>query len=258
MSCHALWPGGFLNVEPPVRLLIGWVASRELGDLVHFGGDDRGIAAFASKQRLREDVIVRRAAMPIAVVQIGVAEHVNDATSIDRARFDKRVLGFASIGTAVHAQRAADSAGNAAHERQPGNAGLLRGARYLDIGDRCAGAHGNALDHNVTETTAKPDDNARNATVAHDEIRTKADDDDGDLGWQMGQEITEIGFVLGHEQNLRRAANAKPGELCERLVAKQSAAQTRRVLFDDGNEVGNIHPVTLPPPILLGARRPIG
>ena len=28
ISCQAFWPGGFLKVEPPVRLLIGCVASR--------------------------------------------------------------------------------------------------------------------------------------------------------------------------------------------------------------------------------------
>src|SRR5207237_3841688 len=28
ISCQALWPGGFLKVEPPVRLFTGWVASR--------------------------------------------------------------------------------------------------------------------------------------------------------------------------------------------------------------------------------------
>ena len=41
MSCQDLWPGGFLKVEPPVRVLIGWVDSRALGDLVHGGGDLR-------------------------------------------------------------------------------------------------------------------------------------------------------------------------------------------------------------------------
>src|SRR5271155_5504025 len=29
ISCQAFWPGGFLKVEPPVRLLIGCVASRD-------------------------------------------------------------------------------------------------------------------------------------------------------------------------------------------------------------------------------------
>src|SRR5712672_502635 len=29
INCQALWPGGFLKVEPPVRLLIGCVASRD-------------------------------------------------------------------------------------------------------------------------------------------------------------------------------------------------------------------------------------
>ena len=37
-------PGGFLKVEPPVRLLIGWRRLAQLGDLVHLGGDGSGIA----------------------------------------------------------------------------------------------------------------------------------------------------------------------------------------------------------------------
>ena len=39
---------------------------------------------------------------------------------------------------------------------------------------------------------------------------------------RFDREIAEIGFVLRHEQNLRRSADAKPGQLGERLVAQQA------------------------------------
>ena len=67
------------------------------------------------------------------------AQGVHASAPIDRARLDQRVFGFAPIGAAVHAQRAADRAGNAAHERQTANAGLLCCACDLDI------RHGGAL-----------------------------------------------------------------------------------------------------------------
>ena len=142
MSCQALWPGGFLKVEPPVRLLIGCVASRDFGDLVHLGGDRGRIAALAREQRLREDVIVRRAAMAIGVMHVGIAADVDAALRGRRARASiSASLVSRAIGAAIHAQRAADAAGNAAQERQAGDAGLLRRARDLDVGHRGAGAH---------------------------------------------------------------------------------------------------------------------
>ena len=62
------------------------------------------------------------------------------ALPVDRPRLDQRVLGLAAVGAAVHAQRAADRAGNAAKEGEPGDAGLLRRARDLDVRHRGAGA----------------------------------------------------------------------------------------------------------------------
>jgi hypothetical protein len=38
-------------------------------------------------------------------------------------------------------------------------------------------------------------------------------------------------FVLRHEQHLRRAADAKPGQFGERLVGQQAAAQLRHRAF---------------------------
>ena len=47
MSCQAFAPGGFLKVEPPVRVLTGWVEDARLGDRVHLGEDRAAIAGAA-------------------------------------------------------------------------------------------------------------------------------------------------------------------------------------------------------------------
>ena len=133
---------------------------------------------------------------------------------VDAARLDQRVLGLAAIGAAVHAQRAADRAGNAAKEREPGDAGLLRRARDLHVGHAGAGADARVgLDLHVAEAAAEPDHHARHAAVAHDQVGAEPDDGDRNLGRQVLEEIGEIGLVLRHEQHLRRPADAEPGQL---------------------------------------------
>ena len=82
-----------------------------LGDLVHGARDLGRIAGLALKQRLGEDQILRRAAMAVGVVHVGIRQHVQRSPPVDRARLDENVLGLAAIGSTVHAQRAADRAG---------------------------------------------------------------------------------------------------------------------------------------------------
>ena len=110
------------------------------------------------------------------------AEHVHAALPVDGARFDQRVLGLAAIGAAVHAQRSADRARDAAQEGEPGNAGLLRRARDLHIRHRRAGAHARVLDRGRIEAAAEPDHHARHAAVAHDEIGAEPDDGHRNFG----------------------------------------------------------------------------
>ena len=96
--------------------------------------------------------------------------------AIDGARLDQHVLGFAAVCAGVHAQRAADGAGNAAVEGEAGDAGLGGGARHLHVGDGGAGAHAMAgLDRDVGEAAAEADDDTRDAAVAHQEVGAKAD-----------------------------------------------------------------------------------
>ena len=63
-----------------------------------------------------------------------------------------------------------------------------------------------------------------------------------DVGWQMGKQIGEIGFVLRHEQNLRRTADAKPGQLGKRLVGQQ-AGRAAAGIFERrrADDVGKAH-----------------
>ncbi len=69
-----LSPGGFLKVEPPVRLLIGCVASRYSVILSISAAMAARIARPALECGLGEDEILRRAAMPVAVMHVGVGE----------------------------------------------------------------------------------------------------------------------------------------------------------------------------------------
>src|SRR5687767_3910501 len=74
------------------------------------------------------------------------------------------------------------------------------------------------------EALAQPDDDARNATIADEEIGADADHRDGNIRRRMSEESCEIRLVQGGEQNLRPAAGAKPREVGERPIRLQPAA----------------------------------
>ena len=148
------------------------------------------------------------------------------ALRVDAARLDQHVLGLAAIGAGVHAQRAADGAGNAAQECEPGDAGLLRRPRDASVQHRRAGAMrmpSSTVD--LAEAAAEPDHDAGHAAVAHDQVGAEPDDGHRNVGGQARQERGEIVLVRRQEQHLRRPADAEPGELGQRLVGEQPAAQ---------------------------------
>src|SRR6202043_1529689 len=59
---------------------------------------------------------------------------------------------------------------------------------------------------------------------------------------QIGQRISQVLLVFRHEQNLRRAADAKPGQFRKRLVRQQPAAQRRPFGFQLRGDVGKAPP----------------
>ena len=182
-----------MKVEPPVRLLIGWVASRLSVILSISAAMAARIAGRALEQRLGEDDVLGRAAMAVAVVHVGVGEDVQAALPVDAARLDQHVLGLAPVGAAVHAQRAADRARNAAQEREAGDARLLRRAGHLHVRHRGAGAHAMVrLDRDVIEAAPEPDHDARHAAVAHDQVGAETDHGDRNVGRYAGEQIGEV------------------------------------------------------------------
>jgi hypothetical protein len=93
----------------------------------------------------------------------------------------------------------------------------------------------------VVEAAAEPDHHTGHAAVAHDGVGAGADRDRRTIGRQIAQEIRKIVFVLRQEENLRRAADAKPGQLGERLVGEQPSAQVRHARFQFARDIGETH-----------------
>src|SRR5829696_8774324 len=111
--------GGVLESRAAGLLLDGLGRLARLRDPLHLGLDRRLIARAALKQGLREDHICGRARMPIGEAHVGMAEDADVALAADPAHLDEYVRRLAAVGAGVHAQRAADRAGDAAKKREP-------------------------------------------------------------------------------------------------------------------------------------------
>src|SRR5262249_61349388 len=128
------------------------------------------------------------------------AEAARPAGPVAPPALDRRVLGLAAVGAAVHAQCPAYRAGNAAEEGEPRDRRLLRATADFHVRRSCAGADPRAvLDLHLAEAATETNDDARDAAIAHDQVGAEPNDDDGDLRRQMGEEIGEVRLVLAHE-----------------------------------------------------------
>ena len=105
------------------------------------------------------------------------------ALAVDGARLDQNLFCFAAVRAAIHAKRAADTAGDAAIEGETGDPGFGSGARDLDVGhggparSLCA-----VFDRDLAETAPEPDHDARDAAVANEKIGAEPDDGDRNVG----------------------------------------------------------------------------
>src|SRR5262249_27368931 len=85
------------------------------------------------------------------------------------ARTNQHVLGLAPVSAAIHAQRAADRAWNAAIERKPRDAGLLRGFRDAQVGHCGPGTDAMIrLDLRLVEAAPEADHDTLDTSVTHD------------------------------------------------------------------------------------------
>src|SRR6266436_9349641 len=125
--------------------------------LVHAGADRLRCGDQPLKARGREDDRGIDAAVAIDELHAGIVEYLFSAVAANTASLDQNILGFSAIGAGVHAQRAADGAGNAEEEFQPADIG-----RYRCLGDALVersrtGADDIAIGAGLAETTrAKP------------------------------------------------------------------------------------------------------
>src|SRR4029077_2035182 len=102
---------------------------------------------------------------------IGAGQGAQVPCTIDAARLDQDILGFAAISAGVHAQRATDAAGNAAVELEARNTGIAGGAGQTNVEHTGSGAQTMAgLDADLAEAVADPDHHTRNAAIADNDV----------------------------------------------------------------------------------------
>src|SRR5690606_4483298 len=111
-----------------------------LGNLFHLLEDVLRLARPALIGGFRKNPVPRHAAMAVAVTHVSEREDVDVALAVDGAGLDENVLRLRAVGAAVHPQRAADGARDAAIECEARNAGVSRRAGHLHIRHGGAGA----------------------------------------------------------------------------------------------------------------------
>ena len=136
------------------------------------------------------------------------------------------------MGAAIHAQRAADAARNAAIEGEAGDAGIGRGARDLHVGHGGAGAEPASLASILI--SPKPLPPSRITTPAMPPSRTSRLEPSpmmvtGMSDRRVRQEISEVGLVGRRIENLGRTADAEPGEIGKHGAGLELAAQLREL-----------------------------
>src|SRR5690606_5210540 len=73
-----------------------------LSNLFHLLEDFRGLAGSALVCGLGEDPVRGHAAVPVAVAHLGNRKHMDGALAVDSAGLDEHILGFRSMGAAIH------------------------------------------------------------------------------------------------------------------------------------------------------------
>ena len=141
------------------------------------------------------------------------------AVTSDCRCLDQHVLGLAAIGSGVHAQRAADGAGNAEQEFEAADIRRRRCFRDALVKRGRACGHDVTLGARLAETARRQaNDDAGQAAIANDEIGANTDAIDRNVAAQMAQEMREVFFIGRREQHLRRTADAKPRQRRQRFI----------------------------------------
>ncbi len=214
-------------MEPPVRARTGCDGFARRADLRHARGDRVGLATPRAQPGAHDDSAVRQTRMAIGEGEIGRGKPALFAGARDDVRPVETRRDVAAIGAAVHHHGAADAAGNAGEEFQPGQSG--RGGMFGDghVERGGAGDHAVRFGTDRTEAAGQTDHDAGQSAVADDQIRAGADHVHRDVERQRAQELREVRFIRRPHQHVRGAADAEPGERRQRRVRLHASAQRR-------------------------------
>ena len=156
-------------------------------------------------------------------------DHMVAAAAIERRRRNQHILDLAAIGAGVHAQPAADRAGDAGEEFEPGDPGLGRGQRHIEVErrrrrprsrSRSMARPANPRPRRIVTPGIPP---SRTSRLEPPPITVT-----GSRGRQRREKGGEIVDIGGPEQHFRRAADAEPGLPPDRRVRGQPAAHRRQ------------------------------
>ena len=213
-----------------MRARIGWLELACRLDFGHAPRDDVLVACRATKARVDKNPIVGQIAMAIGQAQLRKRQRPQRTRRIDGSRLDQHILEFAAIRPGVHAQPAADSAGNAREKFHAGDAGLARRQRDIEIERAGASDNIRAVDRDIGEAAAQPHHHARNAAIADQEIGGDADRRHRHIGGLGGDERGKVLRVGRAKQHLGRAADAEPGQRRQRRVLGDAAPYRRQAI----------------------------
>ena len=199
-------------------------------DLRHAPADRVAIARHAAKPRRDENPILGHAAMAIGKAHLRGRERVAISAAIERHGLFEHILELAAIGAAIHAQSAADGAGNAGHEFEPGDASQAASERDVEVERAGAGLDDRSLGLDLDEAAAEAHHHAWHAAVAHQEVRGDADHGDRHVLGLCREERGEVVAIGGAEHHFRRPADAEPGDAGERRVRGEPPAHRRQAV----------------------------
>src|SRR5262249_33024832 len=142
------------------------------------------------------------------------------AVRIDEADADHLTEGFAAHRAGIHAQGAADVAGDSFEPLEAADLGIARRVGELLLLHPDTGVNLAVFDFDLLELTAgEMNDHTANAAVAHEQVRAAAHDEEGNLIQRAEtHETGESLFGFGFGPKLRRATNSHGGVLGERFV----------------------------------------
>ena len=139
-------------------------------DFLHARLDGGCLAGACLQLGMGEDPVGRGICMAIGHAHLHRGGVHGPSLAVKAVGTNGDVTEFAAIGTGIHPQAAADRSRNADQEFQPGQA-VARGIS-CDIGIGGAGSGGNdfTIMADGVHMRAKPDDDARNTAVTHQQV----------------------------------------------------------------------------------------